>query len=157
MTFLLSLNTKSPSLAMGHTVMIVIACLSRRDICLRTLFTDAFNLVLFGQKKRERGRYQSSHLYKSINKIIILYVITYRGLARLIIVNSRFDDWIYWTSLFQLELFITAHTSNSSLITNLSLHFFWISDWSLVFSLLHLRIYGSELNIIIIIIIYLFI
>jgi hypothetical protein len=47
-------------------------------------------------------------------------------------VGSRLDDWLYWTSLLQLQLVIRAHTLNS-LITNLSLHFFWFSGWSLVF------------------------
>jgi hypothetical protein len=47
-------------------------------------------------------------------------------------VGSRFDDLIYWTSLLQLRLIIAAHTLNSFLITNLSLYFFWFSDWSLV-------------------------
>jgi hypothetical protein len=46
------------------------------------------------------------------------------------IVGSRLDDWIYWTSLLRLQLIITAHTLNSFLITNLSLYFFWFSDWS---------------------------
>jgi hypothetical protein len=36
-------------------------------------------------------------------------------------VGSRFDDWIYWTSLLQLHLIITAQTLNSFWITNLSL------------------------------------
>jgi hypothetical protein len=42
-------------------------------------------------------------------------------------VGSRFDDWIYWTSPLQLQLFTTVHTLNSFLITNLSLHFFRFS------------------------------
>jgi hypothetical protein len=53
------------------------------------------------------------------------------GVAWRKIVSSRFEDWIYWTSLLQLQL-ITAF--NTFLIKNLSLHFFWTSDWSLVFS-----------------------
>jgi hypothetical protein len=36
-------------------------------------------------------------------------------------VGSRFDDWVYWTSLLQLHLIITAHTLNPILITNFSL------------------------------------
>jgi hypothetical protein len=48
-------------------------------------------------------------------------------------VGSKFDDWIYWKSLLQLHLSITIHTFNSFLITDLSPHFFWFSDWSLVF------------------------
>jgi hypothetical protein len=52
--------------------------------------------------------------------------------------GSKFDDCIYWTSLLQLHLIITAHTLNSFLIRNLSLHFFRISDWSLVSSFLPL-------------------
>jgi hypothetical protein len=54
-------------------------------------------------------------------------------------VGYRFDDWIYWTSLPQLHLIITAHTLNSFLITNLSLYFFWFLNWSLVSSRLLLR------------------
>jgi hypothetical protein len=53
--------------------------------------------------------------------VILLYIVTYKGLAWLIIVGSRFDDWICWTSLLQLHLITTAHTLNSFLITNLSL------------------------------------
>jgi hypothetical protein len=49
--------------------------------------------------------------------------------------GSKFDDCIYWTSLLQLHLIITAHTLNSFLIKNLSLHFFRFSDWSLASSL----------------------
>jgi hypothetical protein len=59
-------------------VSVFIACLSRRDICLRTLFTNAFNLVLLAQK-RERRRYQTSHRYKSIIRIIIAYTLTHKG------------------------------------------------------------------------------
>jgi hypothetical protein len=68
--------------------------------------------------------------------IVICYLGLYChiwGVAWLIIVDSRFDDWIYWMSLLQLQLIITFHTFNSFLITNLSLYFFWFSDWSLVF------------------------
>jgi hypothetical protein len=55
------------------------------------------------------------------------------GLAWLITVGSRFDDWIYWTSLLHLHLIATFHTLDSFLITNLSIYFFWFSDWSFVF------------------------
>jgi hypothetical protein len=41
--------------------------------------------------------------------------------------------------LLQLHLIITVHTLNSFWITNLSLYFFWISDWSLASSLLLLN------------------
>jgi hypothetical protein len=51
-------------------------------------------------------------------------------------VGSRFDDWIYWTSLLQLQLIMTVDTLNSYLITNLSLYSFWFLDWSLVSRLL---------------------
>jgi hypothetical protein len=34
--------------------------------------------------------------------------------------GCRFDDWIYWTSLLQLQLIIPFHTLDSSLITNLT-------------------------------------
>jgi hypothetical protein len=46
--------------------------------------------------------------------------------------GSRFYDWIYLTSLLQLQFIITAHTLNS-LITSLSLYFVLFWDWSLVF------------------------
>jgi hypothetical protein len=46
------------------------------------------------------------------------FIVTYSGLAWLIIVGSRFDDWIYWMSLLQLQLTITAHTLNSILTTS---------------------------------------
>jgi hypothetical protein len=48
-------------------------------------------------------------------------IVTYRGLMRLIIVGSRFDDWMYRMSLLQLQLITTVHIFNSFLITNLSL------------------------------------
>jgi hypothetical protein len=50
----------------------------------------------------------------------------------LVTVGSWFDDRISMMSLLYLQLIITAYTLNS-LITNLSLHFFWISGWFLVF------------------------
>jgi hypothetical protein len=53
--------------------------------------------------------------------------------------GSRFDDCIYGTPLLQLHLIITVHTLNSFLITNLSLYFFWFSDWSLVSNLVFSR------------------
>jgi hypothetical protein len=40
---------------------------------------------------------------------VIVHIITYRRLAWLIIMGSRFDDWIYWTPLLQLQSLITAH------------------------------------------------
>jgi hypothetical protein len=57
------------------------------------------------------------------------------GVAWLITVGSRFDDYIYCTSLLQLKLIMTIHTLNSFLITR------WIlkSLWSLEL-LLELRI-----------------
>jgi hypothetical protein len=48
-------------------------------------------------------------------------------------VGCRFDDWIYWPSLLQLHLNITLHTLNPFLITNLSMYFYWFSDWSVVY------------------------
>jgi hypothetical protein len=60
-------------------------------------------------------------------------------------VSSKFDDWIYWTSLLQLHLVITVHTLSSLLITNLSLYFFWVSDWSLSSTLLLLSMTDSML------------
>jgi hypothetical protein len=42
-----------------------------------------------------------------------------KGVAKLIIMSSRVDGWIYWMSVLQLQLIITVHTLNS-LITNLS-------------------------------------
>jgi hypothetical protein len=65
------------------------------------------------------------------------HTVTYKRLAWLIIVGSRFDDWIYWTSILQLQLIITVHTLNS--ITNL-LTVVWISDRSLVSRILFLWI-----------------
>jgi hypothetical protein len=50
------------------------------------------------------------------------------------IVGSKFDDWVYWTPLWQLQSIITAHTLNSSLktsvwrISHISLTALWISD-----------------------------
>jgi hypothetical protein len=61
--------------------------------------------------------------------------VTYKGYACLIIVGSRFDDWIYWTSQLKLHLIMTTHTWNS-LITDLSLNFFGFSVWSPVSRLL---------------------
>jgi hypothetical protein len=34
------------------------------------------------------------------------------GVAWLIILGTRFDDWIYWTSLLQLQSIITAHNQS---------------------------------------------
>jgi hypothetical protein len=50
--------------------------------------------------------------------------------------GSRFDDFIYWTSLLQLHLVITAHTLNSfwKPISAESLPIVWIWDWSLTLS-----------------------
>jgi hypothetical protein len=58
------------------------------------------------------------------------------GVTWRIITGSKFHDWIYWTSLLQLQLIIIVYTLNSFSITNLSRYFFWFSDWSLVCSLL---------------------
>jgi hypothetical protein len=44
------------------------------------------------------------------------------GVTWLIIVESRFDDWIYLTSVLQLHSIITVHPLNSFWITNPSLH-----------------------------------
>jgi hypothetical protein len=63
------------------------------------------------------------------------------GVAWLIIVSSRFDNWIYWTSLLHLHLITRAHTLNSCIITSAkSLTVFWISGWSLVSWILDLWI-----------------
>jgi hypothetical protein len=51
-------------------------------------------------------------------------------------VDSTFDDWIYWTSVSQLHLIITAHTLKSFWIISLLLSLFWISGWSLSLLLL---------------------
>jgi hypothetical protein len=48
----------------------------------------------------------------SCNIFFFKYV-TCKGLAWLIMMGTGFDDWIYWTSLLQLQLIITAHTLNS--------------------------------------------
>jgi hypothetical protein len=62
---------------------------------------------------------------KTIVRQPLLIEITARhGLNRqychvwLIIVDFRLDDWIYWTSLLQLQSIITAHTLNSFLSTS---------------------------------------
>jgi hypothetical protein len=49
-------------------------------------------------------------------------IVTHQELAWLIIMDSGFDVWIYWT----------IHTLNSFLITNLSLYLFWFSGCSLL-------------------------
>jgi hypothetical protein len=49
------------------------------------------------------------------------------GVAWLIIVGSRFDGWIYWTSPLKLHLIITVHTFTVV----------WILNWSIVSSLLN--------------------
>jgi hypothetical protein len=56
------------------------------------------------------------------------------------IVDSRFYDWIYWTSLLQLQLIITVHTLNSFLIKNLPQNFFWFLVLSPASSLLWVRL-----------------
>jgi hypothetical protein len=71
----------------------------------------------------------------SLNNWFYAATVTYcyvLDVAWLIIVGSRFDDRIYWTSLLKLHLNITVQTLNSFLITNLSLYFFWFSNWSLI-------------------------
>jgi hypothetical protein len=78
-------------------------------------------------------------------EVHVTYVHTYCHVAWQIIVGSRSDDWIYWTSLLQLQLIITAHTLNCFLITNFSLHFFWFSDWSLRFYY-SMRLTASQLR-----------
>jgi hypothetical protein len=75
--------------------------------------------------------------------MVVLWYCHIYGVAWLIIVGSRFHYRIYGMSLLQLQLIITVHTLNSSLITNLSLYLFWISDWSLVSSLLLLSMTHS--------------
>jgi hypothetical protein len=70
----------------------------------------------------------------------------YKGYAWQVIVGTRFDDWIYWTSLLQLHLIITVHTLNSFLIVNLCLYFYWSSYWSLVSGLLLLSMTDSFLS-----------
>jgi hypothetical protein len=93
-----------------------------------------FILVWFYYFVRNGGLMILSHIY--------IYIYIY-GVAWLIIVGSGFDDWIYGMSLLQLQLIITVYTSNSFLITNLSLYYFWISDQSLVSSLLLLSMTHS--------------
>jgi hypothetical protein len=44
------------------------------------------------------------------------------GVLRWIIVGSRFDDWVFWKSVLQLQLIITAHTLN----------YFWIMNFSVL-------------------------
>jgi hypothetical protein len=44
--------------------------------------------------------------------------------------GSRLNYWIYWTSLLQLHLIIRSHILNRCRIKNLSLYFFWFSEWS---------------------------
>jgi hypothetical protein len=147
MSFLLSLNTVTNSCYGSH-------CDDSHwfSVMWRYLSQNFVHRCLqFGgprSKKGERGRDQASHRYKSIYKIIILYIVTYRGLAWLIIVGSRFDDWMYWTSVLQLQLIITANTLNSFLIMNLSLYFYCFSNWSLVFcySYYSIRLTASKLR-----------
>jgi hypothetical protein len=58
-------------------------------------------------------------LYNLATHSIILSHVS--GVTWLIIVDSRFDDWIYLTPLSQLNSIITVHTLNSFWITNPSL------------------------------------
>jgi hypothetical protein len=47
-----------------------------------------------------------------------MHTVMYWGLALLITVGSRFDDWVYWTLLLQFHLITTAHTLSSFLTTS---------------------------------------
>jgi hypothetical protein len=60
----------------------------------------------------------------------VLYIITYKGLACRIIVGSRFDDWICWTSVLELHLIMSAHILNPFWITYFTA--VWICDCSRV-------------------------
>jgi hypothetical protein len=66
-----------------------------------------------------------------------LYIFTYNGLAWLITVGSRFDDWIYWTSVLQLHLIITSHTLISLITTSVGeiSHCYLNLEESLVFEI----------------------
>jgi hypothetical protein len=81
-------------------------------------------------RERERKSPIPMSLFFNVMCYLGLYCHVW-GLAWLIIVGSRFDDWIYFTSLLQLQLIITVDTFDSFLITDLSLYFFSFSDWSL--------------------------
>jgi hypothetical protein len=67
----------------------------------------------------------------SINSCI--YIVTYKGLSWLIIVGSKFDDWIYWMPQYN-----SSHTE--LLFDNESLTAVWILNWSLVSSLPYLAV-----------------
>jgi hypothetical protein len=70
------------------------------------------------------------------------------GFASWIIVGSRFDDWIYWTSVLQLQLIITAHTLNSFYTTSIwrISHCCLNLDWSLVLRILDLWISAPRIH-----------
>jgi hypothetical protein len=63
---------------------------------------------------------------------LVKYIVTCRGYAWLIIVDSKFDHWIYWIFRLQLHWISTSHTWNPFLKTNPSL--FLLSSLSAWFS-----------------------